>query len=178
MVFSIPIPPYTSISYSYFVSLITLGWGRISSNGLGSKTLKQAKFEIASDKVCKKQYGIDFIKFYTHVCAGDPASTSSTCQGDSGGPLVCEERGRWFVHGATSFGRSCSLKFYTVYTRINKYLRWIYKRIGGTYTIYILMFFKNIFVAISEIKIHLRCLRSNAVDEHFERPPVITLVRF
>jgi len=46
--------------------------------------------------------------------------------------LVCQENdGRWYVHGATSFGASCSLKYDTVYTRINKYLDWIYKRIGG-----------------------------------------------
>lgn len=113
-------------------SFFLLGWGRISASGWGSKTLKQAKFEIASDTECKRQYGTTFIKFYTHLCAGSGANTSSTCQGDSGGPLVCEEGGRWYVHGATSFGRSCSVKYYTVYTRINKYLGWIYKRTGGT----------------------------------------------
>merc|ERR1719328_861108 len=53
---------------------------------------------------------------------------TSACNGDSGGPLVCEEGGRWFVHGATSWGRSC--QGYSIYNRAAYNQAWITQTSG------------------------------------------------
>ena len=64
------------------------------------------------------------------ICVG--GAGSSACYADSGGPLVCEERGRWVLYGATSFGVSkiCAGDKYSVYVRISNYIDWIEKIIG------------------------------------------------
>merc|ERR1719429_704039 len=53
---------------------------------------------------------------------------TSACNGDSGGPLVCEEGGQWFVHGATSWGRSCT--GYSIYNRAAYNQAWITQTSG------------------------------------------------
>ncbi|EDO34772.1 predicted protein, partial [Nematostella vectensis] len=101
------------------------GWGRLQSLGDVALTLQQAKVPIVSKEDCKRAYGA-IIRPYSHICVGfNTENAASSCQGDSGGPLVCEEEGRWVLHGATSFGKSCSPKHYSVYTRVNSYMKWI-----------------------------------------------------
>lgn len=48
-------------------------------------------------------------------------------QGDSGGPLACSVNGRWYLAGATSWGRSgCTTTGYpSVYTRVSYFVDWI-----------------------------------------------------
>uniref|UniRef100_A0A8C9VZR1 Peptidase S1 domain-containing protein n=1 Tax=Scleropages formosus TaxID=113540 RepID=A0A8C9VZR1_SCLFO len=60
------------------------------------------------------------------VCAG--GSRNSGCSGDSGGPLNCKVKGRYYVHGVTSFGSSlrCNTpKKPTVFTRVSAYIGWM-----------------------------------------------------
>ena len=68
-----------------------------------------------------------------HLCAGEGrASASGGCNGDSGGPLACEMGGKWFLHGAVSFGmRNCPTTHYTVFTRVASYNSWILEKIGS-----------------------------------------------
>jgi len=68
------------------------------------------------------------------VCGGynNGWTFKSACHGDSGGPLQCKnpgESGKWIVYGVVSWGSpQCNgLDSYTVFTRVSKYISWIYK---------------------------------------------------
>ena len=53
------------------------------------------------------------------ICAGLDEGGIDSCQGDSGGPMVCESKGRYYLHGATSWGWGCAApKKYGVYARL------------------------------------------------------------
>ena len=81
---------------------------------------------------CKAKYG-SIIDSSAHLCAGaGHAAASGGCNGDSGGPLACEIGGRWYLHGAVSFGRRyCPTTHYTVFARITSYRTWILQKIGA-----------------------------------------------
>uniref|UniRef100_A0A8C2W4B0 Serine protease 36 n=1 Tax=Chinchilla lanigera TaxID=34839 RepID=A0A8C2W4B0_CHILA len=67
------------------------------------------------------------------LCAGYPEGRRDTCQGDSGGPLVCEEGGRWFQAGITSFGFGCGRRNRPgVFTAVAPYEAWIRARVMGS----------------------------------------------
>lgn len=107
------------------------GWGRISGNGPAADILQQAKLPLASHEACKRKYG-GTIDSRAHLCAGEGRSGApGGCNGDSGGPLVCEMGGKWYLHGAVSFGmRSCPTTHFTVFARITTYKSWILQKIG------------------------------------------------
>ncbi|KAF3814079.1 hypothetical protein GH733_018111 [Mirounga leonina] len=67
------------------------------------------------------------------LCAGYPGGRRDTCQGDSGGPLVCEEGGRWFQAGITSFGFGCGRRNRPgVFTAVAPYEAWIREQVIGS----------------------------------------------
>lgn len=66
------------------------------------------------------------------LCAADPQWETDSCQGDSGGPLVCTIQGRLTLTGIVSWGRECAMKDKPgVYTRVSKFLPWIYTHTRG-----------------------------------------------
>ncbi|XP_042522530.1 polyserase-2 isoform X3 [Dipodomys spectabilis] len=67
------------------------------------------------------------------LCAGYPEGRRDTCQGDSGGPLVCEEGGRWFQAGITSFGFGCGRRNRPgIFTAVAPYEAWIRDHVSGS----------------------------------------------
>lgn len=104
------------------------GWGKMRSGGSFTPSiLQEGSVDIRSNEECTSAYGEASISD-DMVCGNGMRNGSITdaCQGDSGGPLVCEEGGRWFAHGATSWGRSCADPDYPgVWARSAANLDWI-----------------------------------------------------
>ena len=100
------------------------GWGRLSSGGATPDKLQQVSVPIASRARCDKAYPNKIHD--SMICAGVDQGGIDSCQGDSGGPMVCENGGRFYVHGATSWGYGCAApgKF-GVYAKVKYLLPWI-----------------------------------------------------
>jgi len=100
------------------------GWGRLSFNGITPDYLQQVQVPVVSRARCDKAYpggiGDDMI------CAGLDQGGIDTCQGDSGGPMVCENGGKFYLQGVTSWGYGCAQpgKF-GVYAKVKYLLSWI-----------------------------------------------------
>jgi trypsin len=97
------------------------GWGRTSSGGSLSDTLREVNIDRIADSTCgaANSYGSDF-HAETMVCAGEIAGGQDACQGDSGGPLVTPIGGGTFrLIGDASFGLGCgSPNFPGIYGRV------------------------------------------------------------
>jgi len=62
--------------------------------------------------------------FENKICAGREGVDS--CQGDSGGPLVVQTSEKSFTQiGIVSYGYGCATDFPGIYTRLDRYTRWI-----------------------------------------------------
>ena len=60
------------------------------------------------------------------ICAGLDQGGIDTCQGDSGGPMVCETGGKFYLHGATSWGYGCaSAGKFGVYAKVKYLMSWL-----------------------------------------------------
>jgi len=93
------------------------GFGRLSSGGSSPYVLMQASVPVVSQEKCKKAY---YNRIHdSMICAGLDEGGIDSCQGDSGGPMVCESGGRYYLHGATSWGWGCAAPGkYGVYARV------------------------------------------------------------
>ena len=123
----------------FFFSLFFFGGGggRTYGGGPLPDILQQARLPLVSHSDCNKKYGT--VDRRAHLCASEGRTAASGgCNGDSGGPLVCEMGGKWYLHGAVSFGkRNCPTTHYTVFARITSYKASIEQKlgeyIGGSY---------------------------------------------
>ncbi|KFZ58964.1 Transmembrane protease serine 13, partial [Antrostomus carolinensis] len=96
-----------------------------------SPKLREAEVKLIDYKICNSDKvwhtGIPWLGTEGHLLS--PHHSAPLCQGDSGGPLVCEDNGRWYVAGVTSWGTGCGQKNKPgVYTRVTKLLSWIYSK--------------------------------------------------
>ncbi|EDO37083.1 predicted protein [Nematostella vectensis] len=100
------------------------GWGRLASGGTAPDILQQASVPVVSRARCEKAYPGKIHD--SMLCAGLDQGGIDTCQGDSGGPMVCESRGRFYIHGATSWGYGCAQpgKF-GVYAHVKNLVAWV-----------------------------------------------------
>lgn len=100
------------------------GWGRLSSGGATPDILQQVSVPIASRARCERAYPGKIHD--SMICAGVDQGGIDSCQGDSGGPMVCESAGRFYLHGATSWGYGCaSAGKFGVYAKVKYLLAWI-----------------------------------------------------
>ena len=104
------------------------GWGTLAPGGSTPRQLQEAKVQSTTNAACQDAYGASSIDD-TMICAQGRNSNNDVtdaCQGDSGGPMVFEKDGAWYLHGATSWGRSCAqAEFPGVWARITKVTDWI-----------------------------------------------------
>lgn len=109
----------------------TTGWGRMASGGTPPNVLQQVSVPIVGKVRCNRAYPNEIHD--SMICAGYDAGGKDSCQGDSGGPLVCQSGGRYYLHGATSWGKGCAAKGkFGVYARVKYLMSWI-KNIMATH---------------------------------------------
>lgn len=115
-----------------------LGWGRTIGGGKPANILQQAIMPVVDHQTCAEaNKDLVPVDQQSMVCAGyaTAGNVISGCQGDSGGPFVCEENGRFFLHGAVSWGnpRCEADSSYSVFARVSSYVDWIKHKmaIGG-----------------------------------------------
>ena len=104
------------------------GWGTLSPGGNYPEELQQAKVPLVSKENCTLNGSYSAHQITNEMlCAGLPEGGTDACQGDSGGPLVCEDNGKWYILGDTSWGYSCALpNFYGIYGNVRVLKEWLY----------------------------------------------------
>ncbi|KAJ8676683.1 hypothetical protein QAD02_012470 [Eretmocerus hayati] len=96
------------------------GFGREGDKLATSDVVKLAVVPVVDQQVCAKNYAQDGGITENMFCAG--VGTADSCSGDSGGPGIINGR----LAGIVSFGKSCNDPEHPgVYTRVQKYRRWI-----------------------------------------------------
>ncbi|NXX77733.1 TMPSD protease, partial [Urocolius indicus] len=111
-------------------SCFITGFGKTRENEDNtSPKLREAEVKVIDYKICNSDKVYEGYLTPRMMCAGYLQGGKDACQGDSGGPLVCEDNGRWYVAGVTSWGTGCGQKNKPgVYTRVTKLLSWIYSK--------------------------------------------------
>lgn len=105
------------------------GWGTLESGGNQPDVLHEVMVPLVSKSVCQGAYGN---LHDSMLCAGFKQGGKDSCQGDSGGPLVCQYNNKWFVEGATSFGKGCAAPdAYGVYAKVRHLRQFIDSTIQG-----------------------------------------------
>lgn len=98
-----------------FEKIIASGWGHTWYQGTAPSILQEAEF---TEATC-------YNNRETMLCIkGD--NKRAMCQGDSGGPITYKEGSYNFVLGAACSTSQCDGNINT-YTRVTKYLHWIYQ---------------------------------------------------
>lgn len=118
---------------------VIAGWGssqEVPSSDLTVaplSVLQQSQLKFTSNLRCRENASDAGSITDKVVCAGNSGGDRRACKGDSGSPLVVrrsDDRDSWAVIGLSRWGEGCASQGkYAVYTRIDKYMGWLNKRI-------------------------------------------------
>jgi len=106
------------------------GWGKTDGYAHMHHILQQARLPVVDNQKCNSlnKNNTRIAVSSNMVCAGfGPGTPTGGCHGDSGGPFVCNNKGRWYLQGAVSWGsgKCDTSEAYTVFSRISEYRDWI-----------------------------------------------------
>ncbi|XP_074097088.1 trypsin-3 isoform X1 [Cotesia typhae] len=106
----------------------TMGWGDTKMIN-APKILREVWLPLMPNEECEKYLGSELpVK---QMCAGKKEGGVDACQGDSGGPLICNG----IQVGIVSWGYGCAERHSPgVYTRVDRYLPWIYRSMLRNYS--------------------------------------------
>ncbi|KAK9869224.1 hypothetical protein WA026_002976 [Henosepilachna vigintioctopunctata] len=115
-------------------NLVVAGWGQTEKNNFSSSIKLKVRVPVKSNDDCNEIYKKASVRISTRqLCAGGEKNKNS-CKGDSGGSLMTvglNENGdpSWYAAGIVSFGtEKCGKEGWpAVYTRVSKYLGWIFR---------------------------------------------------
>lgn len=115
-------------------SLMVAGYGRTSTSGSISLTLKEVAIPLVVDATCQSNYNASNYLYdtATMICAG--ADGLDSCYGDSGGPLILSIDGTRTLVGDVSWGplEGCAISGLPgVYGRITAFRPWIATRLAA-----------------------------------------------
>lgn len=110
--------------------------------GRTADVLQYVELPVVQQDECEASYvsrSTSYVVTDHMFCAGFLEGGHDTCLGDSGGAFVQQDRGtrRWVVYGLVSWGgpEHCgSRRVYGVYTRVSKYLDWIWNHLNSSTT--------------------------------------------
>ncbi|XP_036306441.1 granzyme B(G,H) [Pipistrellus kuhlii] len=97
------------------------GWGKVSTWGPYSDTLREVQLTLRKDKDCEYRFRRSY-NSTIQLCVGDPTENKASFQGDSGGPLLCKNE----IQGIVSYGNKYG-EPPRVFTKVASYLPWIKK---------------------------------------------------
>nr|XP_021517682.1 polyserase-2 isoform X4 [Meriones unguiculatus] len=133
--------PRASHLFAHGTTCWATGWGDVQeADPLPLPwVLQEVELKLLGEAACQCLYSrpgpfnLTFQLLPGMLCAGYPEGRRDTCQGDSGGPLVCEDGGRWFQAGITSFGIGCGRRNRPgVFTAVAPYESWIREHVTGS----------------------------------------------
>ncbi|XP_014649997.1 PREDICTED: polyserase-2 [Ceratotherium simum simum] len=133
--------PRASHRFAHGTACWATGWGDVQeADPLPLPwVLQEVELRLLGETACQCLYSrpgpfnLTFQLLPGMLCAGYREGRKDTCQGDSGGPLVCEEGGRWFQAGITSFGFGCGRRNRPgVFTAVAPYEAWIREQVIGS----------------------------------------------
>ncbi|KAH8371594.1 hypothetical protein KR093_008146 [Drosophila rubida] len=124
--------PETSGDFDGEPAIVT-GWGARREGQLATDTLQEVDVVVLSQDDCRNASLSSYQPGQISdnmLCAGYAGDLpKDACSGDSGGPLhvlLDEEPGQYQLAGIVSWGEGCARPNAPgVYTRVNRYLRWI-----------------------------------------------------
>ncbi|KAL5285029.1 TMPRSS6.2 family protein [Megaselia abdita] len=122
------LPPSETFNVDYKTATVA-GWGLTQEQGSTSNILREVDVPVITNAQCRQTKYKTMIK-ESMLCAGNvQTGGKDACQGDSGGPLIVNDNGYYKLTGVVSFGYGCAKPDAPgVYTRVSKYLKWIYQQ--------------------------------------------------
>ncbi|XP_017061292.1 venom serine protease [Drosophila ficusphila] len=114
-----------------YLNVDIAGWGTLGFAASKSNTLQKATLLTMENNACRERLNSSLSA--SQMCTYDSRGRGQdSCQYDSGGPVILRQRGRMFLLGVISFGRSCGQPFGVgVNTRVTSHLNWMWRYVGG-----------------------------------------------